>query len=213
MASGSEPAASPAELGPPRALRESDLPTAVPSIAKAFSWHEPWGAWALPDESKREQILSSLIEADIRERFLAAGEGWTIGGVCVTLWIPPQSEPGSELFARRRSEEDYAVYGARGEALREADRRLAEMLPAEEHWYLDTIATDPDWRRRGIGGRLLDHDLEIRDSRGHACALDTHTPENVAFYRRRGFELIAEGRMPDDGPDLYVMFRPARHRG
>lgn len=213
MASGSEPgvaASDVAELGPPRALSESDLATAVPAIARAFAWHEPWGAWVLPDESSREATLAERVEADIRERFLSAGECWTIGGVCVTLWIPPAEEPGAGPLSHRRSETDYAVYGARADALREADRQRAEMVPTEPHWYLDTIATDPAWRRRGLGARLLDHDLEIRDERGEACALDTHTPENVGFYGRRGFEVIATGRMPEDGPELFVMFRPAR---
>ena len=208
MASGSEPAADPAELGPPRPLREEDLATAVPATARAFAWREPWGAWVLPDEASRESTLAARIEADVRERFLAAGECWTIGAVCVTLWIPPPSEPGAAVFARRRSDADYEVYGDRGAALREADRRLAELVPADPHWYLDTIATDPDWHGRGLGGRLLDHDLEIRDAHGHACALDTHTAENVGFYRRRGFEVVASERLPDGGPDLHVMYRP-----
>jgi GNAT superfamily N-acetyltransferase len=211
VASGSEPAVPGTgdELGPPRPLTESDLATAVPAIARAFSWHEPWGAWALPDPSTREATLAGLVEADVRERFLPAGEAWTIGGVSVTLWIPPAGEPGAELFSKRRSEADYAVYGPRGSALREADEQRAAMLPSEPHWYLDTLATDPAWRRKGLGARLLDHDLEVRDERGDACALDTHTAENVAFYGRRGFEVIASGRMPADGPELFVMFRPA----
>ena len=210
MASGSEPGSAAAELGPPRRLTEADLATAVPAIARAFAWHEPWGAWVLPDRSSREAILTALIEADIRERFLVAGECWTIGALAVTLWIPPPREPGAELLSRRRSDSDYAVFGDRGDGLREADRRLAALLPDTEHWYLDTIATDPAWRRRGLGARLLDHDLAVRDASGHACALDTHTPENVAFYGRRGFEVIATERMPDGGPELFVMFRPAR---
>lgn len=210
MASGSEPGRDPSRLGPPRPLAESDLARAVPAIARAFAWYEPWGAWVLPDETRREAILTALIEADIRERFLVAGECWTIGAVAVTLWIPPPGEPGAELLSRRRSDDDYVVYGPRGASLREADARLAALLPTEPHWYLDTIATDPAWRRRGLGARLLDHDLSVRDARGDACALDTHTPENVAFYSRRGFEVIASERMPDGGPELFVMFRPAR---
>ena len=196
--------------GEPRALTEADLPEAAVAIAKAFAWHEPWGAWALPDPVTRERVLVGRIEADIRERFLSAGEASTIAAVAVTLWIPPVAEPGAAIFARRRSDEDYALYGERGEALREADRALAAMIPPGEHWYLDTIATHPRWRRRGLGARLLDHDLAIRDSRAQACALDTHTPENVAFYSRRGFDVVAKGTMPAEGPDLYVMVRPAR---
>ena len=66
-----------------------------------------------------------------------------------------------------------------------------------------------DHHGEGLGGRLLDHDLAIRDAAGDACALDTHTPDNIAFYGRRGFEAIGEGRLRG-GPPVVVMFRPAR---
>ena len=198
-----------ARLGEPRALEPGEVGAASDSIARAFAWHEPWAAWALPGEASREATLAGLIEANVRERFLPRGEAWTIGAASVTLWIPPASVAGSEVFARRRSDADYAVYGARGAALRSADRMLARMLPVGDHWYLDTIATAPEWRRAGLGARLLDHDLAIRDSRGEACALDTHTADNVAFYERRGFEVIARDVLPEGGPDLIVMRRPA----
>ncbi len=199
-----------AALGGPRRLEPGDLERATSSIARAFAWHEPFGAWALPDPADREQRLAARIRADIRDRFLPHGECWTIGaGACVTLWIPPISTPGTESLRERRSEADYAEYGERADALRAGDELLASLKPPEDHWYLDTIATAPEWRRRGLGARLLDHDLAVRDAAGDACVLDTHTPENIAFYARRGFEVTAEGQLPG-GPDLYVMVRPAR---
>jgi ribosomal protein S18 acetylase RimI-like enzyme len=196
--------------GPPRKLVSDDLPRAVSAISRAFAWHEPWGAWALPAESTREQILTGLVEADLRRRFLPLGECWTIAGACVSLWMPPPSRDASGAFARRRGPAEYAVYGERGEALRAGDDLIARLKPPGEVWYLDTLATEPESMRRGLGARLLDHDLAIRDSRGEAAALDTHTAENVAFYERRGFEVIGSERLPAGGPDLYVMLRPAR---
>lgn len=197
-----------AALGDPRALDLADLARATSSIARAFAWHEPFGEWAMPDPSDREERLSARVEADIRNRFLLEGECWTIGGGCVTLWIPPLSGDGTEALAARRSESDYESFGEMADALRAGDALINSLKPEQAHWFLDTIATAPEYHRRGLGATLLDHDLALRDAAGDACALDTHTADNVSFYERRGFEVTGEGKL---GPDLsvYVMFRPA----
>lgn len=197
-------------LGDPRPLASDDLDRAALAITRAFAWHEPWGAWALPDEATREQRLLNLVSDDLGGRFRRSGECWTIGGACVTLWIPPAGAPGSEEFARRRGPDQYEEFGEVGEAMLAGDDLIASLKPEAEHWYLDTIATEPELMGRGLGGRLLDHDLALRDARGDACALDTHTAANVAFYERRGFQVVGEGRLPAGGPDLYMMFRPGR---
>lgn len=191
----------------PRPLQARDVEVAARSIARAFAWHEPWGAWALPEPGTREQILFELVRNDLRDRFLPHGECFTIAGACVSLWIPPASHPGGAAFGSRRAAAEYRAYGAREQAMRAGDELLASLQPDGEHWYLDTIATDPAHRRAGLGARLLDHDLARHDARGRSCALETHTPENVAFYGRRGFDVVAEARLPEDGPGLYVMVR------
>jgi ribosomal protein S18 acetylase RimI-like enzyme len=211
VASGSEEiAAEVAGLGEPRPLELADLPGATRSIARAFAWHEPWGAWAMPDEEGREERLHSLIEADVRERFLPHGECWTIGGACTTLWIPPVGPPGTEMFASRRGEAEYASYGDKGDAMRAGDALIRELKPKQPHWYLDTIATDPRLFGNGLAGRLLAHDLAIRDAAGDVSALDTHTPRQVAFYERHGFEVVGEGQL---SPELKVVMMVREARG
>jgi ribosomal protein S18 acetylase RimI-like enzyme len=191
----------------PRALRAEDVDAAAALIARAFAWHEPWGEWTLPDPADREQRLRDLVAADVRDRFLPQGEAWTIGLESVTLWIPPRTRPGAEAFASRRSEADYASYGDRAPAIRAADELIRSLRPAEPHWFLDTIATEPRLFGRGLAGRLLAHDLAIRDANGESCALDTHTPRQVAFYERHGFAVTGQGE-PAPGFPIFVMARP-----
>jgi len=190
----------------PRRLEPGDVDRAARVFARAFAWHEPWGDWAMPDRSDREERIYARFRSDLLERFLPHGECWTIGaGIATTMWIPP----GVRELASRRSESDYATYGELADEMRAGDELIASLKPSSEHWYLDSIATDPDLHGRGLGGRLLDHDLAIRDAAGDACALDTHTPENIGFYGRRGFEVIGEGPL-GAGIDVYMMFRPAQ---
>lgn len=212
MGSASEEAAAAddvAGLGEPRRLQPSDLETATAAIARAFAWHEPFGAWAMPDPADRERRLAERIRVDIRDRFLPEGECWTIGGACFTLWIPPLSGDGTEALAARRTETDYAAFGPVADEMRAGDQLIRDLKPAQPHWYLDTIATAPEYHRRGLGGALLDHDLAVRDAAGDVCALDTHTDENISFYERRGFEVTGEGPLSDD-LRVYMMVRPAR---
>jgi ribosomal protein S18 acetylase RimI-like enzyme len=162
----------------------------------------------MPDPRTRERTLARLVGADIRDRFLPYGEVSTIAGLAVTLWIPPRSHPGGREFGGRRGEAEYAAYGPQEDAMRAGDDLVSRLKPAGDHWYLDTIATDPEWMRRGLAGRLLDHDLARRDAREESSALDTHSAENVRFYESRGFELTAQATLPAGGPDLFVMVRP-----
>jgi len=193
------------DLEQPRRLEVGDVDRVARVFARAFAWHEPWGDWAMPDRSNREERIFSRFREDLLERFIPDGECWTIGGLTATMWIPP----GVESLKSRRSEEDYATFGEVADAMREGDALISSLKPDVEHWFLDTIATDPDHHGEGLGGRLLDHDLAIRDAAGDACALDTHTADNIGFYGRRGFEIVGEGQLRG-GPPVYVMFRPPR---
>ena len=49
--------------GEPRPLTRADIDRAALTAARAFAWHEPWGAWALPDEETQAiytEVVSRL---------------------------------------------------------------------------------------------------------------------------------------------------------
>ena len=79
--------------------------------------------------------------------------------------------------------------------------------PARPHAHLGPIAVDPDAQGRGIGRRLMElHRAEL-DRLALAGYLETDRPENVAFYRRFGFETIRE--LDVLGVPNYTMWRQA----
>lgn len=80
----------------------------------------------------------------------------------------------------------------------------------EPHWYLFLLVADPEVQRRGIGAMLLNESLEQIDQEGVAAYLETQKVENLAYYRRFGFELQNTITPIDGGPSLYAMVRPAR---
>jgi GNAT superfamily N-acetyltransferase len=87
---------------------------------------------------------------------------------------------------------------------------MTEHTPDEPHWYLNMLATHPDWQRQGLGGALMGEVFGIADEAGVPCYLETETVANVGYYRHHGFEVRSEWDVPLDGPHMWGMVRPAR---
>ena len=64
--------------------------------------------------------------------------------------------------------------------------------PQEPHWHLGPVAVEAGLQRRGIGRQMMDVFCARMDRERAAAYLETDKLENVAFYRRFGFETIAE---------------------
>ena len=78
--------------------------------------------------------------------------------------------------------------------------------PAEGHWYLDGLATDPAFQRRGIGSALLTPVLQRCDEHGLPAYLETQKPENLPFYGRFGFRVLDEISV-SGSPTIWQMWR------
>ena len=85
---------------------------------------------------------------------------------------------------------------------------LQANLSNEVHWYLQLLAVDPARQGAGLGTRLLLRGLEWADRDGLPCRLETTTPQNVAFYRKHGFEITAEAEIGNSSTKIITMERP-----
>jgi ribosomal protein S18 acetylase RimI-like enzyme len=189
-------------------LSSDQLREASTVLARAFQDDPAW-SWVLPNPRRRQSLLPWLFQTGFE---IADAEVWTTEGEIrgVARWLPP-GQPNVHIGAMlralvatplrvREATNRFFAYGRAVEALR------ARAVP-EPHWYLAGIGVDPPHQRRGIGSELLTPGLEAADKAGLPCALLTNSEVNLAFYGHRGFEVVLEGRTPDDGPRAWMMRR------
>lgn len=67
-------------------------------------------------------------------------------------------------------------------------------LPAS-HWHLGPVAVDPPFQHRGIGSAMLVAICTSIDAYGAVAYLETDKFENVTFYQRFGFSVIAQAEV------------------
>jgi ribosomal protein S18 acetylase RimI-like enzyme len=85
---------------------------------------------------------------------------------------------------------------------------IAKSHPKEPHWYLYLLVADPEMQRRGIGALLLHDKLGQVDEEHVGGYLETRKTDNIAYYRRFGFDLVKTVAPVTDGPPIYTMWRP-----
>jgi ribosomal protein S18 acetylase RimI-like enzyme len=84
---------------------------------------------------------------------------------------------------------------------------LESSHPHEPHWYLASLGTAVEQQGKGVGSALMRPVLAHCDAEGLPCYLESSKERNVPFYRRHGFEVTKEVRLPGDGPTMWAMWR------
>lgn len=205
-----------------RRATRADLTQLCVTAVQAFA-EDPVMRWLYPDDDNYFQpggeIMRSAMVGWIEHR-----EVWcTDDCAALAVWIQPgrpempddsvaaDPPPSADLLDR------FGIIGP----------LMGGHSPAEDHWYLQLLATHPDWQRQGLGAALMATKFAEADSTGLPCHLETETLVNVAYYRRHGFEVHAEFDIPtghhqhrfssfgDDpateiGPHMWGMLRSPR---
>lgn len=78
------------------------------------------------------------------------------------------------------------------QTLQTCEHVMREALGRQPAQYLAVVGVKHSMQGRGIGAKLLDVMLKRCDRLGLPAFLESSTQGNVAFYRRLGFELLAE---------------------
>ena len=196
---------------PVRSATAADAPALAGALARAFH-DDPVMVWAVPDDTRRSRRLPPLFEAEIVHLHLPRGEVYTtedIGGGA--LWSPPGRwrMPGPAVL--RTFPRLLAAVGRRLPIYLRGIATVEQAHPAEPHWYLAGLGTDPPAQRRGVGSALLRPVLDRCDREGHPAYLECSREGTVAFYHHHGFDVTRTITLTDDGPTLWLMWRrPAR---
>jgi len=133
----------------------------------------------------------------------------------VAAWLPPgkatfggwqiiRSVPLSILFRfGRQGASRMWAYG------RYVDNLHRKLVPYP-HWFLQIIGVDPAYHGQGFSSRLVRPVLQRIDRERMPCFLDTSNEKNVTIYRRFGFELVSEDKIPGTELTSFAMLRKAQ---
>ena len=197
------------EVGP---LAPAHTRAAATLLADAFRDYPAWRSIGPRRDRARWWMLhrfyrGALARAHAHGAPLAATQGGRLLGVAITYpadrWPPPAASFWHEAWGVALAGPGAA---ARGLA---ASSRIDAVHPAEPHAFLHTLGVDPRVQRCGAGAALLEHLIATSEAHGVAIHLTTSAPDNLPYYRRFGFELDGERRLPRDVP-LWAMLRPGR---
>jgi GNAT superfamily N-acetyltransferase len=180
----------------------------VATVVAAFA-EDP--AWAFMFGDKYERLAPDFAGAlfDVR---IACQNVWVTDDLAaVAMWDSPgRSDAGSphaeSVWKRYRTNagedalERVALYNA----------AVAGASPADPHWYLGVLATQPQRRREGLASAVLAPILEQADRLGLLCCLETSTVENRRFYEHRGFTHATDVILPGGPATWWLCRRPPR---
>lgn len=175
----------------PRRADRHDLARLARTGMRAFA-ADPLMRWLEPDDARYFGGVGELLQRSVATWWLAMGEVWTTNdGVAFSVWGPPETgehEPPAELVDEVATLR--AGYGPDMiERVTELRPAMAEHRPVEPHWYLNVLATHPDWQRQGLGTLVMRDVVERCDRDRVGQYLETATDEDIAYYRARGFEI------------------------
>jgi ribosomal protein S18 acetylase RimI-like enzyme len=193
-----------------RKAEPSDVEALTGALARAFD-ADPFANYFVRGDARRADGFSRLFGQALRYA-LPVGEVHTTDDAAgAALWFPPGAYrlragavPGLVASLVR-------VVGA-GRLVRvlSGANQVGRVHPKEPHWYLFMFGVDPPSQGRGLGGTLLRHALARIDAEHMPAYLETATEDNVALYRRFGFDVRDEVQVPSGGPRMWTMWRAAK---
>jgi GNAT superfamily N-acetyltransferase len=185
----------------------ADVPRLALALARAFDSDPPM-RWFLSDAATRVERARRLFDVMLRRVHMGRDYCYTTAGVVGgALWVPPGTWRLGVVEQVALLPGMLRVFG-RG--LGRAQRGLTVMEsghPSAPHYYLDSLGVEPEWQGRGLGSALMAPVLERCDRERMPAYLNAGSPRSRELYKRHGFHVTEEFRLPDDGPALWRMWR------
>jgi ribosomal protein S18 acetylase RimI-like enzyme len=153
-----------------------------------------------PDEKRRIAVGAWFFGASIDYGLKYHGEVWCNDDAsAAAIWFPPGHTHISTLGMLRAGMASMPFKAGINGTVRffKAMSTTEALHKAVDgaHWYLMATGTRPDVQGTGLGGALVELGTAQADQAKLPCYLETATESNVAFYRKRGFEITGESEV------------------
>lgn len=195
---------------PVRRATSDDLDGMADALSLSFH-DDPVMQWLFGAEAPRPMKYTRPFFRHEGARHLRHQEVYTTdGNAGAAYWDPPGHWKTKTTDILKLT--PLMLRGIRGRtvnALRGLTRIEAAHAQHPEHYYLAVLGTRPDRQGSGIGTALLQPVLDRCDADGVGAYLESSKEANIPFYRRHGFEVVDEVRVPS-GPMVWAMWRDAR---
>ena len=188
-----------------RTAGEGDLETVLDVLGDAFA-EDPVMRWVTSNPDYPRFAFELTVPFCLRQGHTHVAKD----GTGAAAWLPPGVELESPVSASVLWK-GVTKYGP-GSLV----RALATLIqtqrrhPKYDYYYLFTIGAMRSARGRGVGSALMRKGLERCDAEHMPAYLESSNVNNLAFYRKHGFEVVDELRLAMSGPTLWLMWRPAR---
>jgi GNAT superfamily N-acetyltransferase len=164
---------------------------------------DPLLRWFCPDDADYFATAPTMFQHLARRSVALQSTFTTDDGVAMAIFFPPgrpevEVEPPPDAVPP--TDELRTRFGVLGVV-------IAEHTPPEPHWYLNVLATHPDWQRQGLGAAVIGPIGEVCRRDGLALYLETESVANVAYYSHLGFRVRSEWDVALDGPHMWGMIR------
>jgi ribosomal protein S18 acetylase RimI-like enzyme len=186
-----------------RSLRPEEVEAAGALMGRAF-FDDPGATFVEPDRARRAEANGAVFAAVLRH-VLRVGEVLTTDDLAgIAAWLPPDNPtPEAADLLAAGFDRAIAVMGpeasARMATMGAHFETLHEAAVDRPHWRLELLGVAPERQGQGIASALIAPGHARADARGDACYLETFTDYDVAFYRRRGYEVMVERPLPGTG--------------
>jgi ribosomal protein S18 acetylase RimI-like enzyme len=178
-------------------LRPDQQHAATLTLAEAFA-SDPLLEIVAPDPVRRARIAPAFMGVTLAYG-MRHGRVWTNDDAsAVAVWIHPES--GSMSLPRMLGAGFWRMPFTLGlGGLGRFMKALSATEPFHKqvegpHWYLLAVGTRAARQGQGLGSRLVELGTARADQAGVPCYLETATDQNIAFYRKRGFEIVGQAK-------------------
>ena len=195
-------------------LSKSDIKPAAYMLSRAF-WNYPVSTYAYPDELIRGKRLPYFFQY-VLHYCTKYGEVYSTSQKMegIAIWLPSDNYPMSFLKLLRSV--PMPVFfglgwesGQRMKSFGDYIDGVHKRLTPYKHWFLQTIAVDPESQGKGYAGKLLRPMITRMDKECLPCYLETIDEENVSLYEHFGFKVVDKSAVPKTNLTNWAMLRTA----